>query len=184
MARGQPVKGPQSERDTTRWPEVPTAPWKLDAPELLDRLRTDAGRGLDDDEAADRLHRFGRNQLRSHAARHVAAILIDQFRSAVILLLVVAASIAFLFGERLEASAILVVILLNTAIGFLTEWRATRSMEALRRLGRVETRVEAAETHETPLERRLDALSRRLVLLVIPAGRRRPLGDERPEPDG
>ncbi len=135
------ANGPDAAHAPTAQPEIPEAPWSLAAPDLLARLKTHPGSGLEDPEAAARLRRFGPNQLRSHTARHVAAILADQFRSAVVALLIAAAIVAFLFGDRLEAVAIGVVIVLNTAIGFITEWRATRSMEALRRLGRVETLV-------------------------------------------
>ena len=43
--------------------------------------------------------------------------------------------------EVAEGAAILVVILLNAAIGFFTEIRAVRSMEALREIGQTTTRV-------------------------------------------
>lgn len=56
-------------------------------------------------------------------------------------LLLLAAGLAWAFGETLEAGAILAVILMNSGIGFLTELRAVRSMEALRKLGSVRTRV-------------------------------------------
>jgi Ca2+-transporting ATPase len=129
--------------------EWPQPPWSMSGADLLAHLASDPEHGLEDAEAAARLRRYGRNQLRTRAARHVLAILTDQFRSAVVLLLVAAAAAAFAFGERLESGAILVVIALNTAIGFLTEWRATRSMEALRRLGRVETLVRRGGVNRT-----------------------------------
>ena len=64
-------------------------------------------------------------------------ILANQVKSLIIGLLVA----AFLFGDVLEAGAIVIVIVINTAIGFGTELRAVRSMEALRELGHVEVRV-------------------------------------------
>jgi len=116
-------------------------PWAMEAPELLDALGVSADEGLAEREARIRIQRYGRNQLKTTEARHLLAILIDQFRSAVILLLVGAAIVAMTFGSLVEGMAILVVIAINTAIGFLTEWRAVRSMEALRRLGHVDTVV-------------------------------------------
>ena len=56
-------------------------------------------------------------------------------------LLATAAAVAALFGEWTEAIAILVVLAINTAIGFATELRAARSMEALRELGSRSSRV-------------------------------------------
>jgi Ca2+-transporting ATPase len=125
----------------------------LEVGEVLAALGVNAASGLSDREAAQRLQRHGRNQLRTRAARHVLAILADQFRSAVILLLAAAAVVAMAFGEAIESMAILAVIALNTAIGFVTEWRATRSMESLWRLGRVETVVRrAGRTMSIPAE--------------------------------
>ena len=68
-------------------------------------------------------------------------VLLDQFKSLIVLLLVAATIVAYAFDETLEAGAIAVVILLNTMIGFTTELRAVRSMEALYALGSVRTRV-------------------------------------------
>ncbi|MEQ1710735.1 MAG: cation-transporting P-type ATPase, partial [Hyphomicrobium sp.] len=63
------------------------------------------------------------------------AILLHQLNSSVVALLAVAAALSAAFGDYIEAAAILVVLLLNTLIGFLTEYKAERSMEALRSLG-------------------------------------------------
>jgi Ca2+-transporting ATPase len=79
---------------------------------------------------------------------------IDQFRSLMVGLLAVAMVLALLMGDPLEAVAILVVIVLNALIGFATEWRADRALEALKRQivveshvvrGGVERKIPAAE---------------------------------------
>lgn len=111
--------------------------WGKSVDDVLQELAVDATRGLDDDVAHSRRHEYGRNQFRVAQQRHLLAILVDQFRSVVIVLLVGAGVLALLFSDFAEAVAIFTVILINSTIGFLTEWRATRSMEALRRLARV-----------------------------------------------
>jgi Ca2+-transporting ATPase len=101
--------------------------------ELL--LRLVSGReGLSDGEADRRLRQVGPNRL--DAARPVSRLKIftDQLRSVVVALLVGAAATSFVLGERLEALAIAVVLLINTAIGFVTELRARSAMAALLRL--------------------------------------------------
>jgi Ca2+-transporting ATPase len=97
--------------------------------------------GLSETEAASRLRRYGPNELLAHASRTGLAILIDQFNSPVVWLLSAAAALAAAFGEWHEAIAILLVLLINTLIGFFTELRAVRSMEALRKLGTRSSRV-------------------------------------------
>lgn len=116
-------------------------PWALTPRETLARLGVDPASGLSAAEAAARLGRHGPNALRATRPRGLVSILYDQLASVVMLLLVAAVVVSLAFGELVEAAAIGLVVLLNTALGFVTEWRATRSMESLRRLGRTETRV-------------------------------------------
>ena len=69
------------------------------------------------------------------------SIFFDQFRSVVVLLLVGAGVLAVLLSEFSEGMAILAVVLINGVIGFVTEWRAFRSMEALRQMTRIDAVV-------------------------------------------
>lgn len=126
---------------TDRCPLPPERPWSLDGTDLLRTLQVTLENGLDPAEARRRLLAWGANELQASRPRHVLAILADQFRSAVIWLLGIAAALAIGFGDFLEGLAIVAVLAINAAIGFVTEWRATRSMEALRRLGRMDTVV-------------------------------------------
>jgi len=110
--------------------------------------------GLTADEARHRLARVGPNRVGEHPEIPLWRLLLAQFRSLVVLLLLAAAVIAGSLGERVEALAILAALLLNAGIGFLTEWRAGASLAKLRALavrqalvrrgGRV-TRIPAVE---------------------------------------
>jgi Ca2+-transporting ATPase len=73
---------------------------------------------------------------------------VEQFGSIVVGLLAVAAVVSFLTSDILEAIAILVVLLINAFVGFVTEWQASRALDALRRQARTTSRVrrEAKET--------------------------------------
>ncbi|NIV17724.1 MAG: HAD-IC family P-type ATPase [Woeseiaceae bacterium] len=110
--------------------------WSATVDAVLHQLEVDPEQGLGDDQAAARRAVFGRNQLRVTRKRHVISILKDQFTGIVTLLLVVACGLALAFSEVPEAVAILAVIVVNAAIGFFTEWRAIRSMEALKQFAR------------------------------------------------
>ncbi|WP_372717057.1 cation-translocating P-type ATPase [Immundisolibacter sp.] len=120
---------------------VPSAPWCRPAAEVARELGVDPAIGLDSQHATQRLRRDGPNRLRRVKPRSLAAILWAQLSSLLVGLLAVAAGIGFVSGDTVEAYAILVVIVLNTAIGFASELRAVRSMEALRRLGVTSSRV-------------------------------------------
>ncbi len=113
----------------------------LSSVDALTALAVDATVGLSEADVAARRLQYGPNEIAPHPVRGVASILIAQFRSLIVALLVAAAIIAFAFGEEVEGYAVVVVIVLNAAIGFFSELRAVRSMEALFEIGTVTTRV-------------------------------------------
>jgi Ca2+-transporting ATPase len=115
--------------------------YALPAQDVLAQANVSLASGLSEREAASRLERYGSNKLITHPERTALSIFLDQFRSPVVWLLGAAAGIAALFGQWAEAVAILVVLAINTLIGFVTELRAIRSMEALRKLGSRASRV-------------------------------------------
>jgi len=97
--------------------------------------------GLGTAEAADRLQAHGPNLLAKRRAASALGILAGQFASPVVALLAAAAAMSLAWGDLVESLAIGAVLLINAIIGFATEIRAARSIEALRRLGSVTTRV-------------------------------------------
>ncbi len=97
--------------------------------------------GIAPDEAARRLAAYGPNALELRPPVPAWRVLVSQFRSVVVLLLVVAMAVAGISGDFLEALAIAVVLILNAGIGFVTEIRARRAMEALVQIGRGEATV-------------------------------------------
>jgi Ca2+-transporting ATPase len=90
--------------------------------------------GLSAAEVRRRLVEYGPNSLRRARPTSTWKILFDQVTSVVVALLAAAAIIALFLGDPLDAIAILAVLVLNTTIGFITEFRARRAMEALRAL--------------------------------------------------
>ncbi|MCC7344075.1 MAG: HAD-IC family P-type ATPase [Deltaproteobacteria bacterium] len=128
------------------------APWHAtDIEALLAAFRVDPERGLDAAQVSLARERFGRNALPVKKSRGLAGLVLAQFRSPLIYLLFLAAALAFLLGERLDAAVILGVLCLNALIGSIQEGRAERSMEALRRLGALRVRV-LREGREISLE--------------------------------
>ncbi len=119
---------------------VPDQPWHMTAEATLSALHTPA-EGLTNEEARRRRQHVGPNALRVVEPVSLWRLLIRQLQSLVVLLLVAAAAVALAFGDVVEAVAIGAVLVLNTAIGFGVEWRAVRSMEALRKVGHVPTVV-------------------------------------------
>ncbi|MDH4313498.1 MAG: cation-transporting P-type ATPase [Gammaproteobacteria bacterium] len=122
-------------------PRAPECPWALPAADLLNALQVQVDTGLREPEFRARQLHYGPNELRATGRRNAWSILFDQVRSVVVVLLVAAAAVSMSFGDTVEGIAILAVVFINGAIGFVTERHAIRSMEALRTLGRVDTVV-------------------------------------------
>ncbi|WP_435018606.1 cation-translocating P-type ATPase [Tundrisphaera sp. TA3] len=108
------------------WHAVPAA-------EVAARLGTDDRRGLGEDEAAARLRQHGPNTISAAPERSPLSIFVAQFHGLMVLLLFTATAVSLILGEFVEAIAILIVILLNAIIGFLTEWRAEQALTALQK---------------------------------------------------
>ncbi|HLC08614.1 MAG TPA: HAD-IC family P-type ATPase, partial [Methyloceanibacter sp.] len=123
--------------------------YALPAETVLRQQEVNCAYGLTEQEAALRLKRLGPNTLQAHAERTAVSILADQLKSPVVWLLSAAAAVAALFGQWTEATAIVLVLAINTLIGFLTELRAVRSMEALRKLSSRSSRVRREGKLET-----------------------------------
>jgi Mg2+-importing ATPase len=87
-------------------------------------------RGITPDEAAARLATLGPNAVRSH---HVQAwrVLGRQLRSALLVLLVVTATISFFLGDHTDAVIIGVILAASVGLGFANEYRAERAAQAL-----------------------------------------------------
>ncbi|MGE4545341.1 MAG: hypothetical protein AB7D06_14630 [Pedobacter sp.] len=60
--------------------------------------------------------------------------MLRQLRNIIVFLLLVAAAISFFLGDTLEGLAVLAVVVLNTLFGFITEYRAEKSVEALQQM--------------------------------------------------
>lgn len=128
-------------------------PYNHTSDEVLDALGVTAADGLSSEEAGKRLTRYGKNRVGEAKTVSAWVILLNQFRSLIVLLLAAAGGLSLAFGDVPEFIAIIVVVIINAGIGFFTELRAARSMEALGKMVRVETTVRrGGGTHALPAE--------------------------------
>lgn len=119
----------------------PPHPWTLPPDETCRVFGVGPDQGLTATEAAARLATFGPNVEEETQRRSAWQIWISQFTNLLVALLVGAMVLSFILGEWPEAIAVGVVLLLNACVGFTTEWRAVRSMEALRAMGETSATV-------------------------------------------
>jgi len=123
-------------------PASPPPDWhRLAVHEVATHLGTELDTGLPEGEAGRRLETHGANVLAEGARRSPWLMLAGQFTDFMILVLLAAAVVAGLVGEPQDSIAIVVIVVLNAVIGFTQEYRAEKTMAALRRLGAPHARV-------------------------------------------
>ncbi|WP_165228566.1 cation-translocating P-type ATPase [Aquisphaera insulae] len=111
----------------------PAAWHAMPAMACLDRLGSTCG-GLKSADAARRLAECGPNELRSGGRVSPWALLLDQFRNVLIVILLIGIVLSAVLGHAVEAVAIAVIVLFAALLGFVQEYRAERGMEALREM--------------------------------------------------
>jgi len=90
--------------------------------------------GLTETEAAERLNAYGPNEL--EAAHRISpwALLLEQFKNVLIIILLIATVLSAFLGHETEAIVITVIVLFAVVLGFVQEYRAERAIEALRQM--------------------------------------------------
>ena len=102
-------------------------PWAHSSEEVSKAFRTDRLKGLDYNQVSVMRKKHGLNRLREAKKKSLWQILVAQFKSLIVILLAAAAVLSFVQHDTIEGIAILAVIFINAAIGFLMELKAVRS---------------------------------------------------------
>lgn len=116
-------------------------PYNIPIIELIEKLESDAEKGLNITEATSRIEKYGSNTIQSEKGKYPLKILLSQFNNLIVYLLLFAAAMSVWFQEYLDTTAILLVILINALIGFWMEMQAQRSMNALKKIASVPAKV-------------------------------------------
>lgn len=90
--------------------------------------------GLDSLIASQRLIEYGKNQIEEKKKKSVLQMLLYQFTDFMILILIIAAVISGIIGDITDTAIILTIILINAIVGFSQEYRAEKTMEALKKM--------------------------------------------------
>ena len=107
-------------------------PWHTrSSHKAVSELETDAEHGLSSDEAKRRLERHDPNTIRSREMMAWYLVLLHQFTDPLIYILLIAAPVSLLIQEHVDAIVILLVVLINGAIGFVQEYRARKAIRSL-----------------------------------------------------
>src|SRR3989338_719020 len=109
--------------------------------EVLAHLKVTPDKGLTNQEAEERLHKYGLNEIQKHKGPSALRIFAAQFTSPLIWLLLGAVVVSAFLAEFIDAFVILAIVIVNAILGFTQEYRAERSIEALRKLAAPRTKV-------------------------------------------
>ncbi len=122
--------------NTASSPDAVTRPaWHtLSAEEALHEQVSELATGLSQIAAADRLNRYGPNRLTEKPPRPAWHLLLSQFKSFLILVLIAAAILAAAIGDLKDGVVILVVVVINGLLGFYQEFQAEKSLAALKKM--------------------------------------------------
>lgn len=102
--------------------------------ETIEKLKSSAETGLDPREAAERLRRDGRNEMKAPRKKTPIESFLEQLNDPLIYVLIVAAVVSVLLGEVSDAVIIGVVVVLNGVVGMLQEGKARKALESLKKL--------------------------------------------------
>lgn len=102
--------------------------------EALYREFASSENGISDDEAAKRREKYGPNSLEADEGVSLWMLVLRQLKSPLIYLLLGAALLSFVVGHAIDGIVILSVVLLNTVLGVVQEWRAEKALAAIRKM--------------------------------------------------
>src|SRR6266850_3419894 len=125
--------------------------WSVPAAQVLKDLQT-APEGLSAAEAASRLERYAARRLAPKKRTDALILLLGQFSSPIVLLLLGATAISLFLHDTTDAAIILAIVLASGLLGFWQERGAAGAVEKLLSLVEVKSQVlRAASPHEVPL---------------------------------
>ena len=112
------------------------------------KLSTDKEKGLNSVEVKNRLDKYGQNKLREKKKKTTFQRFLDQFKDAMILILIAAAIISFVvvcveqnWGELFEPALIVLIVILNAVMGVYQEGKAEKALDALKNMSAPHARV-------------------------------------------
>jgi Ca2+-transporting ATPase len=115
-------------------------PFAQDINQVLKSFKS-SKKGLTTSEAKKRLRRYGLNELKRKKKISPLKIFLRQFNSILIWILIFAVILSFILGEKLDAIVIIIILIFNAIFGFIQEYRAERSIEALKKLTALRAKV-------------------------------------------
>lgn len=109
--------------------------------DLIPELNTDLEKGLSENEAKQRLEKYGPNELKEEVKQSMLSKVIAQFKDFLILILIAASIVSFIVGEKVDAVVIIAIVIVNAALGLYQEGKAEKALEALKKMAAPNAKV-------------------------------------------
>jgi len=123
--------------------------WQFDLRHLSQEIQTDLETGLTDAQVNERLGEYGQNKLMEKPGRTALGIFIEQFQNFIIWVLIGAALVSGFLKEWVDAGAIVGIVIINAFLGLIQEYRAEKSLAALKKLSSPNSKVIRNGRHAT-----------------------------------
>jgi Ca2+-transporting ATPase len=108
--------------------------YQISVAETVKALQTDAKNGLTEREAENRREKYGPNKLEEGKKRPMIYRFFDQFKDLMIIVLIIAAFLAYYLDDFRGGTILLVIVLVNAIIGFYQEFKAEKILESLKKI--------------------------------------------------
>lgn len=112
---------------------MPKQIYNLTKEEVLQKFNSSVN-GLDEKEAKLRLKKYGPNMVKKKQTWSLLSLIFNQFNNALVWILLIAAVLALFFQEYRDTTIILIIVGINSIIGFLQEFKAEKTLENIRKL--------------------------------------------------
>ena len=105
----------------------------LSSEKVIEKLQSNLN-GLSEGDVSERLETYGKNEIKKIEKLRPLKLLLEQFKSFFVLLLIIAAVISFLVTHFIDGYVIFGIVILNASIGFIQDYKAERTIQALKKM--------------------------------------------------
>ncbi len=127
-------------------------PWTIPVEHILDKLSS-SPEGLTSKEANSRLENYGKNELEEEEKISPLKLFLEQFADFLIVILIIAATLSLIMGHQVDFYLIIAIVIGNGIFGFIQNWKAEQSIQALKEMASPEALVRRdGLKKEIPLE--------------------------------
>lgn len=122
--------------------------WRSEIPDIVSDLQTNLDKGLSAQQITQKQQQFGPNQLTETKGPSPIEMFIEQFKDFIIWVLIGAAIVSGLLKEWVDAIAIIAIVIINAILGFIQEYRAEKSLAALKKLSSPTSKTIRSGSHQ------------------------------------